>query len=107
MNSEMVISFTIGAIVMLIYKLVKFSRECRRRLENYEKSREVSNLILEVLDYPTIVDYAAFFRKETWIYGQMMEVSTDIWKLMTYEQRKKIIKDLSDEYDKKYKRNQK
>lgn len=58
-TTEMVIPFIIGAVITIIYKLVKFDRECRRRLENYEKSQEASRLILEVLDCSTKVDYGA------------------------------------------------
>ena len=101
MNSEMIISALLGSIVMMIYKIVKLNRELRKRMRDADKSIEVSNLILEVLDYTTIVDYAAFFRKETWIYEQIMGISSDMWYGFDLSQRKGLIKIASDEYDKK------
>ena len=98
-TTETVISFIIGAIITIVYKLVKFEREFRRRLENYEKSNEISRLILEVIDCPPKVDYLTFFRKETMIYKKMMELPTDIWKSLTFEERKDLIQSLSDVYD--------
>lgn len=103
-TTEMVISFILGAVITFIYKLVKFNRECRRRMENYEKSREVSLLILEVLDvdpfdHTSKFDYAAFFRKETKIYEKMMEYPTDMWKCMSYEDRRKLVNIISCQYD--------
>lgn len=103
-TTEMVISFIIGAVIVIIYKLVKFNGECRRRMENYEKSQEISRLILEVLDVDALentskFDYAAFFRKETKIYEKMMEYPTDMWKCMSYEERRNLINILSCQYD--------
>ena len=103
-TTEIVISAIIGVLITFIYKVVKFNRECRRRLENYEKSMEVSHLILEVLDvdpfdHTSNFDYAAFFRKETKIYEKMMEYPTDMWKCMSYEDRRNLIKILSGQYD--------
>ena len=104
MNSAMVISFTIGVLITFIYKLVKFNKECRRRMDNYEKSMEVSHLILEVLDvdpfdHSSKFDYEAFFRKETKIYEKMMKYPTHMWKCMSYEDRRNLIKFLSGQYD--------
>lgn len=105
-TTEMVISFIIGAMVMMIYEIVKLRRELRKRMEDAEESREVSNLILEVLDYPSKADYApfdyaAFFRKRSWIYERIMEISSDMWFGFDLNQRKGLIKIASDEYDQK------
>lgn len=97
-TTEMVIGFLIGVMIVVIYKLVKFNRECRRRIENLEKSNEISKLLLDVLDYPQNGDYKLFV-KQARMHKKMMEIPTSGWKLLTYMQKRKIIDAISDEYD--------
>lgn len=173
-TTEIVISFIIGALIVIVYKVVRAMRDEAKRLDDYSRSKELSRLICEVMDYDSKVDYALslrkvqedalqkikaicghqgvqvkigdghydptitpsidiikslgfmkdylpeieelwqiykdtdsdayirpFFKKQLTIHKELMFGPSDAWKLLTDEQKRKIIQDMSYEYDQK------
>ena len=172
-TTEMVISFIIGAVITIIYKLVKFNRLNKSWEEYHERAKEARVLINKHLEYwskwdnsksmrnvqltalqkikaicghmgvEVKIDYLGYtnpdmtpsidiikslgFMKEylpeieglwqtykendadkyieplnikrDWILMSINQLPADPWKYLTDEQKKKVIKEVSDQYD--------